>query len=74
MEPDIQQHPYTSDSCLNEQQAAKVVMLATSTLRNDRVRKRLNIPYLKFGTGKRAAVRYRYGDLMQWMECKRITA
>jgi hypothetical protein len=74
MEADNQQHPYTSDSCLNEQQAAKVVMLATNTLRNDRVRNRLNIPYLKFGTRKRAAIRYRYGDLIAWLESQRVSS
>ncbi|MBK7414779.1 MAG: hypothetical protein IPJ38_06360 [Dechloromonas sp.] len=51
MEADNQQHPYTSDSCLNEQQAAKVVMLATNTLRNDRVRNRLNIPISSLAPG-----------------------
>ena len=73
METDNRQHPYTSDACLNEQQAAEVVKLATNTLRNDRVRKRLNIPYLKFGTRKRAAVRYRYGDLIAWLEAQRVS-
>ena len=74
MEASNQPHRYSPDACLKEEQAAEVVSLAAHTLRNDRERKRLNIPYLKFGAGKRAAIRYRYSDLLQWLEAQRIAA
>lgn len=56
------------DEWVNENEAARIAGRAVQTLRNDR-HKRKGIPYSKVG----ASVRYKRGDVIQFMHAHRIT-
>ena len=60
---------YDIDQFLPTSEAAKLIGLATQTLKSDRVTRRLGIPFAKFGS----AVRYRRRDLLDWAS-RRIVA
>ena len=50
-----------------EKEVSEITGIALSTLRNHRAARR-GIPYTKYGT----AVRYKYSDVIEYMEARRI--
>jgi len=52
---------------LNEQEVSQLIGRALSSLRNDRYLRR-NLPFVKFGK----SVRYRYDDVISFMEARKI--
>ena len=52
---------------LQEKEVSKITGIALSTLRNYRAARR-GIPYTKYGT----AVRYKYSDVIEYMETHKI--
>ena len=57
-----------SQEYLTEREVARITGRALSTLRNDRTNRR-GIPYIKWG---KRFIRYRYSDVMGFMESLKI--
>ncbi len=55
---------------LTTKQAAELLGLAAQSLENDRVHRRIGLPYIKIG----AAVRYREADLIAFIEARAVPA
>ena len=54
----------------DDKRVSALLELAQKTLANDRVSRRLNIPYYKFG----GAVRYRSDEVLAWAAARRRTS
>ena len=64
-----------SDRLMNTREAAEMLGIATSTLDTWRSDGRpCQPPYVKFGTARKAPVRYRRADVEAWLETQRVDA
>jgi len=67
------QHDQGLEDRLTPSAAAKLLNLSTGTLGNYRI-KGIGPKYLKLGKGPRAPVRYRRGDLLDWVDANERTS
>lgn len=57
---------------LTETQLAKLLRFTSGHLRNSRVNGTLGLPYIKLGTGPRAAIRYRMRDANLYLDQRTV--
>lgn len=65
--PNEQPVPTDPDALLTPQQVSALTQLEMKTLANLRWRK-TGPPYVKLGAGRGAPVRYRRGEVLEWLE------